>query len=87
MSTREVTTPAERIDLLLHQVQQFLDLDLHGEAIARARHALAQCEKELAQAEDPAIRQDILTRQHLAIDLLNRMGGKPLPSDEEHSTI
>ncbi|UJR86015.1 hypothetical protein [Sandaracinus amylolyticus] len=87
MSTRDVTTPTERIDLLLEQARHFLELDLVGEAIARTRHALAQCEKELAHASDAATRHEIITRREIAIDLLNRLGGKPLPSDEEHGTI
>jgi len=87
MSTRDVTTGTERIDLLLEQARHFLELDLIGEAIARTRHALAQCEKEIAHADDAATRRDIDTRRAIAIDLLNRLGGKPLPSDEEHGTI
>lgn len=87
MSTRETTTPAERIDMLLHQVEQFRALELHGEAVARARHALAQCEKELAHTGDPHERREILVRRSLALELLRRLGGPPLPSTQEHGTI
>lgn len=87
MSTRETMTGPERIDLLLHQAEQFRSLDLRTEAISRARHALAQCDKELARASDPREAREILTRRTLALDLLRRMGGPPLPSTEEHGTI
>lgn len=87
MSTRATTTAAERIDMLLQQARHFLELDLIGEATARTRHALAQCEKELALHDDPGVRRDVLTRRGIALDLLARLGGKPLPSTQEHSTI
>lgn len=80
-------TGPERIDILLRQAEQFRELDLRTEAIARARHALAQCDKELAAALDAHEAREILTRRTLALELLRRLGGPPLPSTQEHATI
>lgn len=87
MSTRSTTTPAERIDLLLQQAQQFRDLDVIEEAIARLRHALAQCEKELRLAADPRTAREIETRRAYAIEQLRALGAPPRPTTHEHSTF
>lgn len=87
MTTRATTTAAERIDLLLEQARRFYGLDLVGEAIARMRHVLSQVDRELRATNDPETRHDIETRRAYAIHMLERLGGKPFPSAQQHGTI
>jgi hypothetical protein len=87
LTTRDPTSSIARVDILVGQVRDFLDLDLLGEAIARARHALAQCDKELAQPQDESTREDLRTRRVFVVELLERLGVDPLPSRQEHGTI
>ena len=86
MSTRITTTAAERIDVLLQHARKFYELDQVGEAIARTRHALSQCDKELRGTTDPETVRDIHTRRAYALWMLERLGGKPFPS-AQHATV
>lgn len=87
MSTRAVTTPVERVDLHICFIDQFLALDLVGEAKARARHALAQCGKELRAPVDAATRRQIEERRVYLEHLLRKLGADPAPDPREHATI
>ncbi|MDQ3031235.1 MAG: hypothetical protein M3Y87_02375 [Myxococcota bacterium] len=86
MSIRVTTTAAERIDVLLQHARKFYELDQVGEAIARTRHALSQCDKELRGAADEGTAREIQTRRAYALWMLERLGGKPFPSNQ-HATI
>ena len=87
MSTRRTTTATERIDMHLTRVEQFLEVDLVGEAIARARAALAQCEQELREAEDDETRAAIETRRGYVVYLLQMLTDDVAPDRRPRATI
>lgn len=71
MSIRK-TSPVERVDMMLAQAERFIVNDLQGEAIARAKQAIAYCDKE--RARDVATRQQLDQRKLLAESILTRLG-------------
>jgi hypothetical protein len=87
MSTRGTTTPTERIDVLLQHARQFYALDLVGEAIARTRHVLAQCDEEARATRDESTLREIETRRTYALQMLERLGGRRIRPAPERATI
>ena len=73
MPTRTTTAP-QRIDMLLAQAERFLDLDLHGEAIARAKQVIAYAERGRRRAGDDETRAAFESRRLLGEALLERLG-------------
>lgn len=68
MSIRS-TNATQRLDMMLAQAERFLAMGLRGEAVARARHLLAQADVEL-RAQVPDARPAIETRRMLALRII-----------------
>jgi hypothetical protein len=67
MSIRS-TNATQRLDMMLAQAERFLAMGLRGEAVARARHLLAQADAELRA--QPDARPAIETRRALALGII-----------------
>ncbi len=74
MSTRDIITPIEQIDLSLRQAEQFYSLDLVGEAIARFHYALCRCEAEVHRTHDEHVKRELSARSLYAAQMLERLG-------------
>ncbi|MEC7525055.1 MAG: hypothetical protein VYE22_34555 [Myxococcota bacterium] len=73
MSIRK-TSPAERVDMMLAQAERFIANDLRGEAIARAKQAIAYCDREASRRADSALGAQLEQRKLLAESILLRLG-------------
>jgi hypothetical protein len=70
MSIR-ATHATQRLDMMLAQAERFLAMGLRGEAIARARHLLAQADEEL-RVQGPEARPAIESRRALASQFIEQ---------------
>ncbi|GAB4204549.1 MAG: hypothetical protein OHK0013_19610 [Sandaracinaceae bacterium] len=62
--------------MMLAQAERFLSLGLRGEAIARAKHLVAQADEEL-RAQGPEARAAIETRRALALRFIEEHRSRP----------
>lgn len=69
------TTELERIERKLVQAEQFLHFGLKGDAMARARQAIASVERALSRTSSDAESAALTSRRFLAEDLVGRAGG------------
>lgn len=66
------TDPIERVDMMLVQAERFAALSLTGEAVARAKEAMAHCEREVAR--HPELAETLRMRELIAEALIQRLG-------------
>ena len=66
------TDPVERVDMLLAQAERFARRNLTGEAVARAKQAIALC--ELERERDPRLTDALEQRELVAESLIGRLG-------------
>ena len=66
------TSPHERVDMMLAQAERFIVNDLPGEAIARAKQAIAYCDEEGKRAG--GVGPQLTQRKLLAESILMRLG-------------
>lgn len=68
------TDPVQRVDMLLAQAEQFLELQGAEEAIARAKQVMAYAELEMDRTADPILSEQLAQRLLLAEQLIVRLG-------------
>ncbi|MGF1469253.1 MAG: hypothetical protein ACFCGT_24285 [Sandaracinaceae bacterium] len=73
--TQRTTSALSRLDMMLAQAERFVDNNLPGEAVARAKQVIAYADRELRRAPDGSPdRAAYRARRLLAEGLVQRLG-------------
>ena len=70
--TIPTTDPIEHVDMLIAQAEGFAERNLPGEAGARAKQAIALCERE--RERNPQLSRELEMREVLAESIIDRLG-------------